>query len=246
MDTSKLRDDTREVWATLRDSPRLHGFVLVGGTALTLRIGHRVSEDLDFAFVGGSRLPQRRIETLARETGAGGIAMTLNQSPVAIEEFQDAGLDLADYQMNYVALRTVKVTFVRLDALANKVFGDERPDEPLRVATIEEIFDTKCLVCADRSKTRDWFDLWVLMTQHGFTMDDFYRVFQKYDATNQYDIASMRLRSGRPDPADEGYESLLDSAPTLPALTAFFTTGLDDVETRLSAVAFRALNLDGV
>lgn len=245
MDTSKLPDDTREVWETLRETPRLKGFVLIGGTALTLRIGHRISEDLDFAYVAGPRLPRQRIEMLARETEAEGISMRLNQSPVAVEEFHNDGLDLADYQMNYVALDAVKVTFVRLDSLANKIFEGERPDEPLRVATTAEIFATKCLVCADRSKTRDWFDLWVLMTRHGFTMDDFYRVFQKYDAASKYDIASMRLRSGRPDPGDEGYEQLLTEAPALPALTDFFARGLDDIETRQAAFAFRALRQDG-
>lgn len=244
MDTSKLRDDTREVWEVLRDSPLLAGFVLIGGTALTLRIGHRISEDLDFAYFGGARLPRRRIEALAAEAKTHGIAMRLNQSPLALEEFLESGLDLADYQMNYVAIDTVKVTFVRLDELPNRVFESNQPAGPLRVATIAEIFETKCFVCADRSKTRDWFDLWVLMTQHGYTIDDFYQVFQKYDAANKFAIAAMRLRSGRPDPGDEGYEQLLTAAPTLPELTNFFVRGLDELEVQLTAKAFRAIQCD--
>lgn len=245
MDTSKLRDDTREVWEVLSESTRLDGFVLIGGTALTLRIGHRISEDLDFAYVGGAKLPQRRIQILASEAEAEGITMRLNQSPVAVEEFLDSGLDLADYQMNYVAIDTVKVSFVRLDDLPTRVFAGAAASEPFRVATISEIFETKCFVCADRSKTRDWFDLWVLMTLHGYTIDDFYRVFHKYEAGNKFDIAAMRLRSGRPDPGDEGYEQLLTAAPTLADLTAFFTGCLDDLEVRLAASAFRTLNREG-
>lgn len=244
MDTNWLRADTREVWEVLRESPRLNGFVLIGGTALTLRIGHRISEDLDFAYVGGAKLPQRRIQLLVAEADVEGVTLRLNQSPLAVEDFHNSGLELADYQLNYVAIDAVKVTFVRLDALPNKVFDGARPDEPLRVATVAEIFETKCLVCADRSKTRDWFDLWVLMTRHGYTIDDLYRVFQKYEAARKFDIATMRLRSGRPDPGDEGYEQLLDTAPTLEELTGFFTRSLDDLEVRLAATAFRSRDQD--
>ena len=39
--------ETERVWKFLKDEPSLAGFVLVGGTALALRLGHRRSEDLD-------------------------------------------------------------------------------------------------------------------------------------------------------------------------------------------------------
>ena len=37
-----LPRDTEQVWNFLKDQPALAGFVLVGGSALTLRIDHRV------------------------------------------------------------------------------------------------------------------------------------------------------------------------------------------------------------
>jgi hypothetical protein len=40
---------TEKVWDFLRTQPALAGFVLVGGSALALRIHHRRSEDLDMA-----------------------------------------------------------------------------------------------------------------------------------------------------------------------------------------------------
>jgi len=56
-----LPEATRALWLKLRDEPLLKGGILIGGTALTLRIGHRRSEDLDFAFLS-QRLPNAAFE----------------------------------------------------------------------------------------------------------------------------------------------------------------------------------------
>jgi len=41
-----LPEPQRAIWTELSDTPKQ--FVLYGGTALSLRLGHRVSEDFDF------------------------------------------------------------------------------------------------------------------------------------------------------------------------------------------------------
>ena len=43
-----LPRDGRRTLVALKDPVRAHGFVLAGGTALALQLGHRISEDLDF------------------------------------------------------------------------------------------------------------------------------------------------------------------------------------------------------
>jgi len=43
---SILPEPQRQLWAELKDTPK--SFVLYGGTALALRLGHRQSEDFDF------------------------------------------------------------------------------------------------------------------------------------------------------------------------------------------------------
>jgi hypothetical protein len=45
-----LPPHTERVWHFLREQPSLAGFILVGGSGLALRIGHRLSEDLDLAY----------------------------------------------------------------------------------------------------------------------------------------------------------------------------------------------------
>lgn len=47
-----LPENTHQVFERLRDEPVLRGFTLVGGSALALQIGHRISEDLDLAMLG--------------------------------------------------------------------------------------------------------------------------------------------------------------------------------------------------
>ena len=42
--------ETERVWEFLKEQPALAGFVLIGGTALAPRIGHRRTEDLDLAY----------------------------------------------------------------------------------------------------------------------------------------------------------------------------------------------------
>lgn len=238
MDTSKLRPDTRKAWAHLEGHPLLHGFVLVGGTALTMRIGHRVSEDLDFAYLG-PRLPRARLDMLKRVMGEQGLALTPNPDAFAEQDFLDAGLDLADYQRDFLANDTVKVSFVRFAPPANEMLKGQE-SEPLRVATLDEIFATKCLACADRSKQRDWFDLFILLTGHGYTFDDVHRIFIQAKRPGNFGIAADRLRLCRPGLADEGYEALLPDAPSLDELRAFFNRELDRFEVRLAAAAFKA------
>jgi len=84
---------TEQVWSFLKDQPILGGFVLIGGSALALSIGHRLSEDLDFAWVE-PRLPRVRLDALRRAAEAGGFDFERQEHEAAVVEFAEAGLDL--------------------------------------------------------------------------------------------------------------------------------------------------------
>lgn len=51
-----LRPEATRLFDALAACPELAGFTLLGGTALALQIGHRISLDLDFGYFG-QRLP---------------------------------------------------------------------------------------------------------------------------------------------------------------------------------------------
>lgn len=241
MDIEKLPRDTRRIWERLRQEPLLNGFILIGGTALTLRIGHRISEDLDFACLG-RLLPKQRISLLVQRLRTEGIALESHQDVAAEQDFIKAGLLLEDHQQNHIVRLpdggAVKVSFVRLDNGVTALLSGSI-DSPLRVATIDEIFKTKAVVCAERSKSRDWFDLHTLMTRYGFDAEDFHRAFEEADCASSFDIACMRLRACTPGAADEGYEHLLEFAPSIAEMRSFFNQVLDRLEVDLSAAAFR-------
>lgn len=111
----------------------------------------------------------------------------------------------------------------------------------MRVATLRELFQNKCLVSALRSKTRDWVDLYLLLRDHGFTMRDYRAAFRRAGLDSQSDIGLSRLCSGVPQKDDEGYAHLLPGPPTVAEMKAFFMAERDRLEVELAAEAARRL-----
>ena len=208
-----LRDDTQKLWSYLQPCGALRGFVLAGGTALTLHLGHRLSEDLDFMFVG-KKLPRGQIEALKRICSLDGIEFEAADSVADIQEWEDSGMDLLDYQQNYVVAGAVKVSLWAPDQDVLRLMEPALQDA-VRVASVDEIFRTKCLVCADRSKLRDWFDVYTLLQSCNFAPMDIYEAFERSGVPSKFDIARSRMTYGNPGLNDEGFSSLLPNAPTL-------------------------------
>jgi len=228
---------TERVWEFLQAQPALAGFVLIGGSALALRIHHRRSEDLDFAFPQ-LRLPRARLEALLRIATEAGFEFQPTDDEAALQEFAGAGLELHDYQQNFLVNGAVKVSFFAPDGALAKVLAGAA-ELGARVATLGELFKSKCLVSASRSKTRDWLDLYLLMQEHGFSMRDFQAVFREAGVAHQCDIALSRLCSGVPQKDDEGYAHLLANPPSLDEMTTFFKTHRDTLESETAAEALR-------
>ena len=230
-----LTPETDALWQYLRHQPALKGFVLVGGSALTLRIDHRLSEDLDFVWIGAG-LPRTRLDRLIDLASRAGFIFERNDDPAAWSEFEIAGMDLHDAQQDFIVNGKTKVTFFSASSALEKVIASS-PEEDCRIAELKELFDSKALVSAARSKTRDWFDLLVLMRDHGFTMDDYFASFDKAGISRNCQTGLDRLTGGVPQLSDEGYETLMPSAPSLGEMTSFFRTRRDAYEIAQSAKA---------
>ena len=91
-----------------------------------------------------------------------GTGFVANDSPAGLLEFEDTGLDFLDYQQDYVVGGSVKVFLVAPDPEVLVLLRAGDPARP-RVASLEEIFRLRCIVCANRSKTRDWLDMYVML-----------------------------------------------------------------------------------
>jgi hypothetical protein len=235
-----LKPDTEAVWQYLQRQPGLSGFVLMGGSALALQLGHRLSEDLDFVWPG-PRLPRERLEALRRASGDAGMAIVPHDDPAALREFADGGLDLLDFQQDYLMDKRVKVTFFSPESstLAVLETAAVASKSGPRIASLPELFRSKALLSARRSRTRDSFDLHVLMARCGFTLSDYHAAFERGGIPDQAPIGLVRLCAPTAVAADPGYETLAPGAPSREELARFFSEQRDRFERSEAARAFQ-------
>src|SRR5262245_45051918 len=139
-----LPPETERVWQFLKDQPALTGFVLVGGSALALRIKHRISEDLDLAYPE-IQLPRDRLDSLLRTAAQSRLEFEHSDNEAALQEFLQGGMELRDYQQDFLANHAVKLSFFAPETPVLKVLNS--PREPtVRIASLAELFKMKCLV----------------------------------------------------------------------------------------------------
>lgn len=174
--TDILLPTTLAVFDVLSRAKELSGITLLGGTALSLQIGHRVSLDLDFA-VFDPQLPGRLIDDLISRLKAEGefeVNEIVDQMQASTFKI-NTGNSIRDFSRDYV-INGTKVTFfthgksslqktfyrnatkVKLDGMQFDILG------------IEGLKASKVLVLADRATSRDLYDLMFLMRDYEFTM----------------------------------------------------------------------------
>ena len=140
-----------ELGAALSSGAR-GGFVLYGGTALALRLGHRQSEDFDF-FRAEPFDPDELRRSLPLLKGA------------EVEQMADNTLS--------VALRgsgTRLSFFGGLDMRA--VFAAEQAGGGLSVASAGDVFGCKCAAVQRRAVFKDYFDIGAILEQTEHTLAD--------------------------------------------------------------------------
>lgn len=214
----------------------LQGLVLVGGTALALQIGHRLSLDFDFACLE-ERLPVARLDGLVSRLKAAGHEARLITSPQQIASFRiNAGEDLLALTRDYV-IDGVKVTFFVLgrnpaqrDFFRNaETVRDERTG--LTLMGLEGLRVAKTLVLAERVRSRDLYDLHVLMRDHGVMPDDLFRTVRELATVDDPEYYRSVLRGQIPlDAADEGLDAV-DVTADMNEVHGFFNRILDEWET---------------
>jgi len=144
-----LPSSQRALWKELKATPK--HFVLYGGTALALRLGHRVSEDLDF-FTNASFDPQDLAEripylrdgkvTLARENT---LTVLLDRSgPVSVSFFGGLGLKRVSSP-------------------------DTANDNAVQVASLLDVAGCKMAVVQSRAEGKDYRDIAALL-ENGITL----------------------------------------------------------------------------
>ena len=188
---------TERLFDLIAQGNELENFALVGGTALSLYLKHRTSEDLDF-FTNRVALDghlKGKISELISRLRKNGI--------VCYERNHD------DYDICYdYMFGDVKVTFLASDI---KLLDSVNKYKNLNIASIEQISAMKMYTILNyRIKTRDFYDIKSLIVDGGYSFEnllDFMR--ERYPRTGFSESTIEKRFCGTPlKKTDEGLGNL--------------------------------------
>ncbi len=168
LQTNVLQPRTLDILKKVMGNPAFSQYILVGGTALALKMGHRLSIDLDFF----------SFQPIDHEA----IKIELEQIGVLSENYR-----------NKIMLR-VDVDAVRMDFVTYK-FDLLKPlivSDGIRMASVEDICGMKFEAIKNRGLKKDFYDLYFLLKE--FSIKDMLKFHaSKYPGTNQFQML-MSLR----------------------------------------------------
>ncbi|MHB1210008.1 MAG: nucleotidyl transferase AbiEii/AbiGii toxin family protein [Acidimicrobiales bacterium] len=142
-----LPGDTAATWLTIAPLMPASAY-LVGGTALTVHLQHRVSRDLDFFL--------EREEDLDALWG----------------DFQSAGnVKLSERSEGTLNCLFNETKVQVLDASTQRLIRTTTRVAGIRVASVEDIMATKVKVIVDRGELRDYFDLMCIEERVGLQVE---------------------------------------------------------------------------
>lgn len=244
-----LHLQTQRVFSSLATNENCRGFLLIGGTALALHIGHRQSNDLDFLFHDDrGKLPISQIDRLVWDLREKGHKVLLVTDSAQTSTFRiNTGERLSDYARDY-AIDDVKVTFFA--AAKNRhpkrfVFWQNAPRDhsaacAFAVLSLDAIKIAKTLVLQDRVRSRDLFDVMTLMKSHNYRLESFFANISQYaDGSTDGETERLILRGLIPiDKRDEGLDSVNVAMP-LAEIYSFFNEQLIEYEALIHAEHLR-------
>ena len=144
--TEVLPKAQQEIWPLLAPAPGL-SFVLYGGTAVALHLGHRSS--VDFDFFRTEPLDKRGIET----------SFTFMRDARTIQEDENTLVVIAPMPSG-----SVKVSFFGGVAIGRINEPLRTRDATLLVASLEDLLATKLKAIMDRAEAKDYRDISVILS----------------------------------------------------------------------------------
>ena len=214
---------------------------LVGGTALALQIGHRKSNDLDLACFD-KKLPNNAIDQFLSELKKVHQVKELN-SVAQISQFKiQTGLNLLDYVRDF-SIDQVKVTFLTLgENVEQQNFYQSA--QMINGSWVFPLLGTagisvaKTLVMKNRVRSRDLYDLMILMRDHGYTLESLIDNLKTYLLNDDFEYYRAVL-TGR-IPLDRDDEGLLpvNVDVTIEQIYQFFKQQLKSYDLKVASILF--------
>ena len=230
-----MPDRTRRIFKVLAQEPLMQGFVLIGGTALSIQIGHRLSEDLDF-WLPGAAMSKNRVDAVLSNLGKSRIHHEYATPAWKISQARINGIDLLFQSRDHI-VDGVKVTFFARDDVPYQYFAGLHRIEgqaQFSIADEDAIFNMKSWLISQRVRSRDLFDLMVLM-QRGKRIQDILDAGANADPSFQREYAKDVLVGNVPvDAEDEGFESIdLDLA--IDDVHQYLLSAVNEYEVKIAA-----------
>jgi len=158
IDLNFLPQNTSSLLQQLAKEKYMNRFSLVGGTALTLQLGHRQSEDLDFVF------DAEKITALSIKRF---IAKLFPQHQLIRED--------SFYQLDFV-VQEVKLTFFSTGAVLIPFSVKEHtsPFGNLNITDVATIASLKLAAISQRCTMRDYYDIYFI-AKHILPLEEIYK-----------------------------------------------------------------------
>lgn len=138
----------QQLWPELRKAADL-GFVLYGGTAVALRLGHRAS--VDFDFFSEKPLDREAIQAAFPFVGRSTALQDERNTLSVLAPFSDAERS------------HVKVSFFGTIGFGRVGQPDFTTDRVLQVASLDDLMATKVKVILQRAEAKDYSDIAVML-----------------------------------------------------------------------------------
>jgi Nucleotidyl transferase AbiEii toxin, Type IV TA system len=152
---SILPEAQKRLWPVLVAAPRL-GFVLYGGTAIALRLGHRASVDFDFF-----------TEKLLDKTALWAAFPFIERSQLLQDQPDTLTVNVPDQAQPE---ERVKVSFFGGIGFGRYAVPDTTSDGILQVAALDDLMATKVKVLLQRVEAKDYRDI-AAMLEAGVALD---------------------------------------------------------------------------
>lgn len=146
-----LPQGQRQVWDRLASTPS--HFILYGGTALALRLGHRESVDFDF-FSSRPFQPLQLARTIPY----------LKNQVITQQEESTLSCDI-DTEMG-----VVKISFFGDLPLGQIETPDRAEGNDVGVASLRDLFGMKCATVPQRGEIKDYLDIHTFVTEAGIDL----------------------------------------------------------------------------
>ncbi len=216
---------------------------LVGGTALSLQIGHRMSNDFDFACVD-DKLPTFAIEQFIELLKKNHAVKLITPTDQISEHKIRTGLSLLDYVRDY-SIDNAKVTFCLISKTeGQKTFYQKAAKLSnhwtFPILGIEGLKFAKTLVLAERQRSRDLIDLMYLIRDHGYSLSECNQYVENFGTNNDFEFFKAVMNGEIPvDKDDEAY-MLLHESVELEDIYSFFRKKISAHEVALARKLFNA------